>query len=183
MKNIILITFTLISFCFKAQDYPLTATNLPENSYRKDISNQLPSFEGSWKGNWKGKTFLITFKKLTHKYDAVFKTYNDLLIAKFQVKDASGNILFDNLNTLDDKAKIEGGKMFPNGTYSLSYLDDDLCDKMGFIRIAFTNSTKTQMILKYSEVSDLIEPSCFFYGKPGDQRPEPIPKEIILTKQ
>ncbi|WP_345991351.1 DUF6705 family protein [Chryseobacterium sp. Chry.R1] len=185
MKNIILIAIFIISLTCNAQEYPLTTTEVPSNAYIKDLNNQLPAFDGSWKGTWKNKTFLVNFKKVKYYFTHLQNNpyYQDILIGKFQVKDANGNILFDNLNIPDNQAKIEGSRMFTNGTYSLSYLDSDLCDKMGFIRIAFTNSTKTQMILKYSEVSDLIEPSCFFYGKPGDQRPEPIPKEIILTKQ
>lgn len=156
---------------------------MPENSYRKDINNQLSAFEGTWKGNWNNKIFTIIFKKLTHQYNKSLKIYNDQLVGKFQVKDSNGNILFDNLNISDNDAKIEGGKIFPNGMYSLSYYDKDLCGKMGFLRISFTNSEKTQMQLKFGEISDLIDSDCFFHGKPAEQRPQPIPKDIILIKQ
>lgn len=166
-----------------AQTYPLTETELPENSYRKDINNELPAFEGNWIGNWNGKTILINFKKITYQYNNILKIYNDRLIGKFQVKNSSGNILFDNLTIFDDQAKILGGKIFPNGKYLLTYVDPDLCLKSGRISIEFTNSTKTEIKFKFAETSQLIDSECFYRGKPADQRPEPLPKEIILTKQ
>lgn len=39
------------------------------------------------------------------------------------------------------------------------------------------------MKFKFMEGSELIDSECFYHGKPADQRPEPLPKEIILTKQ
>lgn len=183
MKNLFLITILFIGISCKAQTYPLTETDLPENSYRKDINNELPSFEGNWMGTWNGKTFLINFKKIIHQYNDVLKIYNDRLIGKFQVKDSSGNILFDNLSISDNDAKITGGKIFPSGKYVLSYVDPDLCLKGGGIFIEFTNSSKTELKFKFMEGSQLIDSECFYRGTPADQRPEPLPKEIILTKQ
>ncbi|CAI8816634.1 DUF6705 family protein [Chryseobacterium sp. IT-36CA2] len=183
MKNLFLMTTFFIGVFCKSQTYPLTETELPENSYRKDINNELPVFEGNWKGIWNGKTFLINFKKMTNQYNNVLKIYNDQLVGKFQVKDSSGNILFDNLTISDSEAKIKGGKMYSNGAYLLTYLDPDLCLKSGFIKISFTNSAKTEMKFKFMEGSQLLDSECFYRGKPADQRPEPLPKEIILTKQ
>jgi len=183
MKKLILFTILTLSFSCNAQIYPLTATELPENSYRKDINNDLQAFEGTWKGTWKEKTFLINFKKIVNQYDNILKIYIDRLIGKFQVKDSNGNILFDNLNLADNKAKIEGGKIFPSGKYTLSYVDPDLCLKSGGIMINFTNPNKTELKLKFYETSQVLDSECFYHGKPIDQRPEPIPQEIILTKQ
>lgn len=171
----------------KAQIYPLTTdTDVPANSYIKDINNDLANFEGTWQGTtWQGNTFMIIFKKIkfydTHLANNPY--YQDLLIGKFRVTDTNGNILFDNLGFIDDNAKIKGVKGYASGAYLLGYLDSDLCDKMGSIIIKFTNITKTELKFKFGEVSNLIDSSCFYHGKPADQRPEPLPKEIILTKQ
>lgn len=185
MKKLFLFTFIIFSLYSTAQEYPLTATEVPANAYIKDLDNQLPAFEGTWKGTWNNKTFIINFKKIkfyyTHLKDNPY--YQDILIGKFQVKDSNGNILFDNLNIPDNDAKIKGVKIFASGKYVLTYIDPDLCLKSGGMNINFINSEKTQMQLKFYETSDLIEPDCFFHGKPADQRPQPIPKEIILTKQ
>lgn len=183
MKKLVLFTLLILSIAYKAQTYPLTETNLPENSYRKDINNDLPAFEGNWKGSWKGKTFLINLKKIVHEYNDVLKIYNDRLIGKFQVKDATGNIIFDNLNIEDEKAKIEGGKMFSTGKYVLTYSDPDLCLKGGMIFIEFSDSLKNELKFKFMEGSQVLDSECFYRGWPADQRPEPLPKEIILTKQ
>ncbi|KXH83037.1 DUF6705 family protein [Chryseobacterium kwangjuense] len=183
MKKIILFTILILSITYKAQTYPLTETNLPENSYRKDINNDLIPFEGNWKGSWKGKFFTINLKKIIHDYNDNLKIYNDRLIGKFQVKDTNGNILFDNLNIEDNKAKIEGSKMFSTGKYVLTYSDPNLCLKGGMIFIEFTNSSKSEMKFKFMDGSQVLNSECFYRGWPADQRPEPLPKEIVLTKQ
>ncbi len=175
----------LFAVSCKAQTFPLrTFTEIPENSYLKDTNNELQTYEGVWKGSWNNKTIYITLKKITNKYDNVFKYYRDYLIAKFKVVDNSGNILFDNNNLSDDAAKIEGGKFrkFDN-KYSFSYSDPDLCFKNGYITIQFLDSIKTSLEWKFMEGSNLIEPDCFYHSLPAEQRPEPLPKEIILLKQ
>lgn len=186
MKNIFfLVLFFAFATSCKSQTYPLrTYTHIPQNAYLKDTNNELPSYEGTWKGIWNNKTIYITFKKITNKYDNVLKYYNDFLIGKFKVLDGSGSILFDNTTISDDKVKLEGGKFRKiDGKYSFSYSDPDLCFKNGYITIHFTDSTKTKLAWKFSEGSNLIEPDCFYHGFPADQRPEPLPKEIILSKQ
>lgn len=183
MKNIFFITILFVGIFCKAQTYPLTETQVPAGAYISDTQNNLPSFEGDWAGIWAGKTFLITFKKITNIHDNHCNCNRDYLIGKFQVKDISGNILFNNMNLPDNAAKIEGIKIFPNGKYLLTYVDADLCLKSGRISIEFTNPTKTEMKFKFMETSQLIDSECFYHGKPADQRPEPLPKEIILTKQ
>lgn len=186
MKNILFIILFICIFSCKAQQiYSLRSTeiDLAQNSYEKDTNNELPEYEGTWTGVWSNKTILITFKKLTYKYDNNTKRYRDYLIGKFIVKDINGNVLFNNTNLSDDQAKIEGIKIFPNGKYLLTYVDADLCLKSGRISIEFTNPTKTEMKFKFMETSQLIDSECFYHGKPVDQRPEPLPKEIILTKQ
>ena len=92
--------------------------------------------------------------------------------------------MFDNTNLSNNDAKIFGSN-FKGGTdkYSLGYADDDLCGKWGFIQISFTDSTKTQLKWTFSEQENWIDSDCFYYGLPQDQRPEPLPKNTVFTKQ
>ncbi|MCD1116212.1 DUF6705 family protein [Chryseobacterium turcicum] len=107
MKNILLIILLSSAIACTAQTYPLrTFTEIPENTYLKDTNNELQGYEGVWKGTWNNRTIFITFKKNSYIYDNVLKYYKDNLIGKFKVLDSNGNILFDNTNISDDKAKI-----------------------------------------------------------------------------
>ena len=176
-----------ILFCKAQQILPLTTSSneISLNSYIKDIDNQLPPFEGTWKGRWNDKTFIIVLKK-EKNYDTLSQKnpfYKDLLLGKFQVKDAKGKILFDNLTLEDKYSKIIGTNIHPSGKYSLMYIDSDLCNKVGIIMIGFTDSSKKELKLKYKDYPQNIDSKCFYYEKPIDQRPDPLPKEILLTKQ
>ncbi|WP_100075717.1 DUF6705 family protein [Chryseobacterium camelliae] len=182
MKNILLLILFVITISCKAQIYPLrTEANIPENAYEKDTNDELPDYVGTWKGTWDNKTIFIYFKKLTNQYDDVFKYYRDYLIAKFKVLDSSGNVLFDNTNLTDDKAKIFGsGFRKLDNKYSLIYIDSDLCSTSGNIRINFTDSTKTKLNWQYFYRNEIITSDCPYYNT---SIPQPLPKEIILTKQ
>jgi len=190
MKNILLISLFIFTFSCKAQQvYPLRTYNLaefPKDSYLKDTNNELLQYEGTWKGTWNNKTIFITFKKI--KYYKSFLDYRaydaDILVGKFRVLDNNGNILFDNTNLTDDNAKIKGSNFRKlDDKYSFIYIDPDLCHTSGSGRISFTDTTKTQLEWKYSQDFNLIDKTCFFHGLPQSERPEPLPMNIILTKQ
>lgn len=185
MKNILLLVLFISALSCRAQQiYSLRPTeiDLPENSYQKDTNNELPAYEGTWKGIWDNKTIFITFKKITNKYDNNFKHYKDYLIAKFKVIDLNNNnILFDNTNLADDIAKIKGVSFRRYGDkYSLVFIDPDLCNTSGSITINFTDSSKTKLGWKYLYNNEIITSDCPYYNT---MIPQPLPKEIILTKQ
>ncbi|WP_294285071.1 DUF6705 family protein [uncultured Chryseobacterium sp.] len=183
MKNLflIIILFTLTISC-KAQTYPLrTFTQIPQNAYLKDTNNELQYYVGTWKGSWNNKTIYITLKKITNQYNTNLKYYKDFLIGKFKVEDSNGQILFDNTSTSDYDAKISGvGIRKIDDKYSLGYIDPDFCMD-GSIRINFTDSTKTKLNWQFFDTTDIITPDCPNYN--SNPFPEPLPKNIILTKQ
>lgn len=186
MKTIFLFIILTASISCKAQQtFPLrTYTDIPENSYLKDTNNELNDYIGTWKGTWNSKTIFITFKKVLNKYNPTLKYYKDFIIGKFIVKDNNGNILFDNTNISDDQAKIKGFGLIKNTEkYLISYTDPDLCHMTGSARISFTDPTKTKLEWKYSQSNDWVENECFYHGLPYSQRPEPLPSNIILTRQ
>ena len=184
MKNIfsLFAIFIAIISC-SAQTYPLrTYTELPPGSYLKDTNNELSEYEGIWKGVWNGRVIYLQIKKLNYNYNTTLKYYSDILIAKFKVTDSNGNILFDNTSLDDSLAKITGGKFKKsNQKYSLGYVDNDICGLNGFIEIKFTDFTKTQLNWRFNEGSNIITSDCPYYNSP--EFPQPLPKEIILTKQ
>lgn len=185
MKNTFVILLFLFTVSCKSQTYPLrTYTNVPDNSYLKDIPNELQDYTGTWKTTWNNKTIYLNISKVTNRYREGLYVYIDYLIIKFKVIDINNNILFDNMNLPGDKAKIEGVN-FKGGEnkYLLGYGDSDLCGKWGFVSINFTDQTKTQLKWVYSEQENWLEPNCFYYGLPQAQRPEPLPYDAIFTKQ
>jgi len=168
-----------------AQIYPLrTYSEVPSNSYIKDINNELVPYEGIWKGTWDGKTIFIYLKKVkayfTHLENSPY--YNDVLKGKFKVLDSNGNILFDNSNSSDENSKITGNRFFsaPYNRYNLSYSAPDLCNTTGTINITFTDATKTKLDWKYFYRNEIVTKDCPYYNT---EIPQPLPKEITLTKQ
>lgn len=184
MKNkFLIILFFVATFCNAQQIYSLrpAESSLPEGSYQKDINNELPEYEGTWKGTWDNKTVFVTFKKLTNQYDTDLKYYKDYLIGKFKVIDGNGSVLFDNSTATDASAKITGHSFRRyNDRYLLSYIDYDLCNTNANIAIKFADSSKTQLIWKLTYGSNMITIECPYYNT---QTPEALPKDIILTKQ
>ncbi|WP_299178861.1 DUF6705 family protein [uncultured Chryseobacterium sp.] len=185
MRNIFLFILLIFFVSCKAQTYPLrTFTELPENSYLKDTNNELPAYEGVWKGTWNNKTIYVTFQKVTNIYKSSLKQYRDILIARFKVTDLNGLILFDNTNLSNDEVKIKGGKFRKtDDKYSLIYVDRDLCMRSGKIFINFTDATKTKLQWSYSQDENFIESDCFYYNYAPQDYPQPLPRNIILTKQ
>ena len=187
MKKIILLILFIATISCKAQQiYSLRPTeiDLSQNSYQKDIDNELSDYVGTWKGTWNNREISITFAQIINKYDNVFKYYRDYLIGRFIVKDSNGTILFDNTNLSDDNAKIQGISFRKYGNkYSLIYLDPDLCHITGSAKINFTDAAKTKLQWSYSQDSDWIDNDCFYHGLPESERPKPLPNNIILTKQ
>ncbi|KQT23974.1 hypothetical protein ASG22_08090 [Chryseobacterium sp. Leaf405] len=185
MKNLFLIILIITTVSCKAQTYLLrTFTEIPENSYLKDTNNELQYYEGTWKGEWNNKIIYISFKKLTNTYKSSLNQYRDFLIGRFKVTDLNNNILFDNTNLNDDKAKITGG-MFrkSDDKYGFTYVDRDLCMRSGQIFINFTDATKTQLQWKYIQSENWIDKDCFYHGWVPADVPQPLPNDIILTKQ
>jgi len=176
----------MISLSYKAQTYPLrTFTEISQNSYLKDTNNELPAYEGTWKGTWDNKVIYVTFNKITNKFKPSLNYYSDRLVARFKVTNINNTIVFfDNTNLSDENIKIDGGRFRKsNDKYGLVYVDPDLCMRSGTILINFTDSTKTQLLWKYSQSENWLDSSCFYHGWAQADIPQPLPFDIILTKQ
>lgn len=183
---IIIALHSIILSC--AQIYPITTPtfDVPPNSYIKDLNNDLLPYEGTWRGTWDNKVFYFTLKRIKklHEFRPNHPFYKDILVGKFKIL-TSDEVLtvYDNTNLPDNDAKIEGTRFFNNPIrYSLLYLDPDLCLRSGSIRINFINSNPTQLNWKYIDTTDMLPSDCSYLNSPNGL-PDPLPKEIILTKQ
>ncbi|MXS72013.1 hypothetical protein GSF70_12375 [Flavobacteriaceae bacterium W22] len=194
MRNIILVLMIMMSCksfpqsnCSQYTILPLrTYTDIPEDQcyYRKDTQNELNDYVGTWKASWNNKSTFIYIKKITNKYDNVFKFNKDFLIIKFKTIDSNGAILFDNTLLLDEQAKIEGLNFRKaDDRYGFIYQDPDLCLTSGEVRINFINPAKTQLQWNYFQDKYEIDSDCFFYNYPEDQLPRPLPGSAIFIKQ
>lgn len=67
--------------------------------------------------------------------------------------------------------------------YSLVYSDKYLCGRSGTILINFTDSTKTRLQWKYMQSENCINKDCFYHDWAPADVPQPLPNDIILTKQ
>ncbi len=183
MKKIFLFIVLFLFISFKAQTYPLrTYYDTPNGSYLKDTNNELSAYEGTWKGSWNNKVIYITFKKNNYFYKETLGCYIDILVGKFKVTDDYGNVFFDNTYLSDSDSKLKGGTFRKkDDKYSLIYSDSEICGLNGFIQINFTDSNKTKLAWKFNEGNFIITKDCPYYNSP--EFPQPLPKEIILTKQ
>ena len=110
MKNIIKFKIIFITSvfaltsCNAQQILPLSVSDYgaPTNSYFKDSNNELDPYVGTWKTDFQGKSItLIISKELKRPYEAWRKSFfNDVLIAKYEVKDTAGNSLESTLNNV-----------------------------------------------------------------------------------
>lgn len=185
MKNIFLFIIFIATISCKAQTYPLRTYGIefPKDSYQKDTNNELQDYVGTWKGTWDNKNIFITLKK-TKYYKSFLDNrayYADILTGKFKVTDSNGLVLFDNTSLSDENAKIKGSNFIKlEDIYSLIYVDPDLCNTTGRIKIGFTDSTKTQLNWNLYLGSNMVTDECPYYNT---ELPHALPEEIILIKQ
>ncbi|MBT2622441.1 DUF6705 family protein [Chryseobacterium sp. ISL-6] len=185
MKKILILLALHFILLSCAQIFPLnTNTDVPNNSYIKDLNNELLPYEGTWSGIWNNKTFFLNLKRvkkyMDHKENNPY--YKDVIVGRFKVLNSSGNILYDNTGLVDQDTKIEGIGFIKNTSkYTLFYVDPDICNISGNIYIDFVNTSNTQLNWKFMDTTDIIDSSCQYYN--SNPFPQPLPKNVILTKQ
>jgi len=99
--SILVLIITLIS-CKAQQIYPLNADyeEVPQNSYLKDLNNELNPYIGTYKANFNGNEITLFINKQEHKLEESSQKnyYIDALIIKYIVKNSSGIVLQDTQN-------------------------------------------------------------------------------------
>ncbi|QTD36295.1 hypothetical protein JL193_08965 [Polaribacter batillariae] len=164
--NIILV-FTLLSLSCKAQhiipvekvvEYRNTNEGLlgdKDYVYVKDINNLLDKFVGTWKGIYESKNYEFEIIKIT---DDRGEVKEDMLLMRYKITDASGNLIENTLNLPNDNMYvIRGEYLAKTGSYVLDYMGKKgECGQNGTIFIS-ANGNKMDLFLS---VDGEIYPEC-----------------------
>lgn len=123
MKNILFILVFFIAASYNAQQvYPLNADfdEIPQNSYLKDIDNELDAYVGNYFASYNGKYIkLFITKELKRYFDhKSVKIYSDVLSVKYIVKNSSGITLQDT-KTIDFQPNQIKNTIYSIGTRPL----------------------------------------------------------------
>ncbi|MGN7756735.1 DUF6705 family protein [Chryseobacterium sp. 22532] len=111
MKTIYLriVIFTLITnfiSCKAQQVYPLNADyeEVPQNSYLKDLDNELTPYIGIYKTNFNGNEVTLYITKQEQKLEKTGQKtyYMDALVIKYIVKSSTGAVLQDTKNAVNN---------------------------------------------------------------------------------
>ncbi|EJL74309.1 DUF6705 family protein [Chryseobacterium populi] len=180
------IVFITILSC-KAQTLPLNTDleDTPQNSYLKDLNNELTPYVGTYTANFDGNQITLYVTKEDHKYFDLYnyKYYQDVLIVRYTVKNSSGTILQSTQNmsfpTMIDKNLIHshGTRM---GMVVLSYNGTNCRIGHGRIYLKLLNST--QISWRYfAETTAVTSDTCPDTLNTTIYLPET--ENLIFTKQ
>ena len=116
MKNVFLTNIIILVLIFNAlsckaqQEYPINTMpmNISNDSYIRDYNNELDPFTGVFKTFYADKEITLDIsknvkKRFTRNGLTVSHYYKDALIIKFLIKDSSGSILQNTLNSTDEE--------------------------------------------------------------------------------
>jgi len=194
MKKIIfksIIIFILFSaFSCKAQQiYPLKTdyTEVAQNSYLKDLNNELDSFVGTWQGSFNGNLITLSVTKEEHRFfnENQYKYYKDILSIKYIIKNSSGTVLQNTQNMTFSaeqlKHTIYSQWAENNGNSLLFYYGGTNC-RVGWGSIELKKISSTQISWEYRPNDIILDDSkC----PPGTDINIYLPetKDLIFTKQ
>ncbi|SFN15841.1 hypothetical protein SAMN05421594_1441 [Chryseobacterium oleae] len=156
MKNIIFILTLLFIFSCKAQQqiFPLStsAYGSPENSYFKDLNNELNAYTGTWAATFQDKTIILQItKQIKEPIERFGKNYyRDQLFVRYEVK-KGGVILESTLNknfTTDTKLSVESAYTQENGNKVTFLFTGGNCS-VGIGTIVFKKINDTQFYWGY----------------------------------
>lgn len=155
MKNIFatILLFLVMASCKAQQVLPLSSSafNAPNNSYFKDLNNELDFYVGTWEANFQGKTILL---KVTKELKVPFEiwdknNFKDRLLVRYEVKNNNGTILESSLNNdFSNKVKllIEGSEI-ENDLATLIFAGGNC--SVGIGNITFKKINNTQFYWSY----------------------------------
>ncbi|WP_370897909.1 DUF6705 family protein [Chryseobacterium gossypii] len=187
---------TTILFCLfisflscKAQEYPLNSSymKLSDNSYLKDLNNELPPYVGTYKANFEGNEITLFISLQNHKFFdlKVKKYYQDVLSIKYIVKNSSGVVLQDtqNMNFPANQLRftIYSTKTRPSQNTVIFYYGGTNCG-VGWGDIYLKKINSTQLSWEYKPNDIILDNSkC----PPGTDINIYLPetKDLIFTKQ
>ena len=188
MKNLILLAMLFSSFSCTAQ-YPLKTdyTEIPNNSYVKDLNNELPSFVGIYKANYQNNIITLNLNLENHKFiNGVLNNYYiDLIKIEFRIESSNGLIFYDtqnqNIPQNELKHTIRSMWVEENGSKLLLYYGGTNCG-VGWGQIELTKSNSNQLSWKYEPNSTIIDDTTCPTGTDINIY-LPVTQGLVFTKQ
>ena len=188
MKNIyiktILFVICTFSSCKAQQIYPLNTDYLTvaNNSYLKDINNELDQFIGEYKATYQNLQYDIYIAKEIQKPITILNKsfYQDVLIVKFIIKNSNGLFVQDtyNFQQLEGRNQIQSAIVDQNKT--ILYYTGTNC-RVGWGEIILQKLNGTQLSWEYRPNSTLLGDDC---PSNADKTVYlPVTKDLIFTKQ
>ncbi|WP_294205054.1 DUF6705 family protein [uncultured Chryseobacterium sp.] len=191
LKKILIVKSALFltTACKAQQIYPLKTdyTEIPQNSYLKDIQNELDFYVGKWKANFNGNTMTIFITKEIHRFfnGTKYKYYKDVLSVRYIIQNSSNVVLQDtqSLSFTPEQIKhsIYSQWAEDNGNTILLYYGGTNCG-VGWGNVSLKKISSTQLSWEYIPNSTIIDNvKC----PPGTDTTIYLPetKDLIFTKQ
>ena len=187
MKKIIFFTILIVSVsCKSQQTFPLNTDfdNVPQNSYLKDLNNELNAYIGIYKASFQDKEITLFITKETMKYFNALHVYKDALSIRYIVKNPTGTILQDTQN-MAFQANQYKYTIFSQGTYPnqnivwFNYGGTNCRVGWGAIELKYLNTT--QISWEYRPNNTILGYDC-----PANADKTvylPVTKDLIFTKQ
>jgi hypothetical protein len=180
----------LAVFSCKAQQvYPLKTdhTEVAQNSYLKDVNNELDSFIGTWQGNFNGNSITLFVTKEIHRFfnENQYKYYKDILSIKYVIKNSSGVVLQNTQNMVFPAEQLKHTMYSQwaedSGNSLLFYYGGTNCS-VGWGKIILKKLSSTQISWEYRPNDIILDDTrC----PPGTDINIYLPetKDLIFTKQ
>ncbi len=199
MKNLLFTIMVLIVFSCKAQspiiqlgDY---STELVNNSYWKDVNNEINKFEGTWKYEEGNAEFIIALTKNEQYYNGSY--FEDRIIGDYKYVE-NGILVADYLSRLTDSS-VNDAQHYISGNFIVSKNHVPRCQECSSnerrFELFFTDPDRrylsSEIILRYFIENGVEKIKVWLYDSDSAVLPyEGAPTEIrvpygtyIMTKQ
>lgn len=188
MKNIIFLLILILSLSCKGQQvYPLKTdyTEIPANSYLKDLNNELDTYVGNWKATYNNETIELFISKETYKhFKTKYEYYKDALSVRYIIRNSSGIIAQNTQNMNFQPYQIRHtiySRWVENGNQLLLYYGGTNCG-VGWGNILLKKINPTQLSWEYRPNDIILDDSrCPAGTDISIYLPET--KDLIFTKQ
>ncbi|AZA83500.1 hypothetical protein C1637_15425 [Chryseobacterium lactis] len=185
IKTVILFSlFTSFLSC-KAQILPLNTglNDTPANAYKKDLSNELPSYEGVYKAAFNGKEIILYVTKIENVLQKSSRKnyYSDVLDIQYIVKSPSGTIFQDTKNNSNSQNKLYSIKTRPDINSIIFFYSGTNC-RVGWGEVVLKKINSTQISWEYRP-NDIILDNSKCPPSTDINIYLPETKDLIFTKQ
>ncbi|MFY7814721.1 MAG: DUF6705 family protein [Chryseobacterium taeanense] len=185
LRTVIFLLITNFISCKAQQVYPLNADyeEIPQNSYLKDLNNELTPYVGVYKANFNGKETTLYITKQEQKLEKTGQKnyYMDALVIKYIIKSSTGVILQDTKNNNYPNIELYSiGTTPAQNTVNFIYTGTNCHVGWGDIYLKKINATQISWEYRPDDISSTSQ-SCPNNLDTTIYLPET--KDLIFTKQ